>query len=272
MSEILNNWLSGKGLPDTLVIDGHIHIGEWPYSPTFDNAGDAVRGAVRYMDSNGVDAFCALSGGYIFGRLDYHLGNDFLLKVWDRLRDRMVPFMGVNPCDANKNVMREVERMYAAGVRCIKLINDYQDGYPGDGPNLTDVYAYAGEHGMIVINHHWDEGVIRKIAALYPGADFIFAHYGGGYQDAVMAEFGNVYSNIWNYGPLGWLEKGIKKVGACKFMMGSDGFLNALSVGIGPVVFADISDGDKRAVLGLNMARLLDRAGALPDKIKKLIN
>ena len=83
-----------------------------------------------------------------------------------------------------------------------------------------------------------------------------------------MKKRGNVYANFWGLGPMGWLDKGIREVGAHKFMMGSDGFLNPMSVGIGPVVFADISDDEKRMVLGLNVARLLDKVGALPKVIK----
>jgi len=268
MSALREQWVSGKGFPGTLVIDGHIHIGEWPYVTTFNSVAEAVADSVRYMDSNGVDGFCALSGGYIFGRHDHSLGNDFLLEVWDGLRDRMIPFLCVNPCDTKENILSELNRMYDAGVRCIKLINAYQDNYPGDGPNLMAVYAFAAERGMIVQNHHWSEDVITQIAERYKGATYIFAHYGGGYQDDVMAKFNNVYANIWNFGPLGWLERGIKKLGAGKFMMGSDGFLNAMSVGIGPVVFADISDDDMRLILGGNVARLLNLAGALPEALK----
>jgi hypothetical protein len=55
-------------------------------------------------------------------------------------------------------------------------------------------------------------------------------------------------------------------------MMGSDGFLNSLSVGSGPVVFAPIHDEDKRLVLGLNIARLVMKVGALPEAIKQKYN
>jgi len=269
MSAILEQWLAGKGFPDTFVIDGHIHIGEWPYVTTFNSAAEAVTESERYLDSNGVDAFCALAGGYIFGRHDYRLGNDFLLEVWKGMPDRLIPFLCVNPCDTKENIIAELNRMYEAGVRCIKLINSYQDNYPGDGPNLMALYAFASERGMVVLNHHWTENVIKNIAERFKGAAYIFAHYGGGYQDDVMAKFDNVYTNIWNFGPMGWLDRGIKKLGAGKFMMGSDGFLNALSVGIGPVVFADISEDDKRAMLGGTAARLLNNAGALPETLKK---
>jgi len=272
VSKILEQWIGGAGLPGTPVIDGHIHIGEWPYDTTFDSVADAISESARYMDSNGIDAICALSGGYIFGRLDYHLGNDFLLEVWDGLRGRLIPFMCVNPCDTKENILDELRRMYAAGVRCIKLINAYQDRYPGDGPNLMALYEFAAERKMVTINHHWSESEITKIAGLFPETTFIFAHYGGGYQDDVMAAYENVYANIWAFGGMGWLERGIRKLGAGKFMMGSDGFLNCLSVGIGPVVFADISDDDKRLMLGGTAARLLDAAGALPDALKRKFN
>jgi predicted TIM-barrel fold metal-dependent hydrolase len=272
VSQILQNWLAGKGLPDTLVIDGHIHISEWPHAATFRDAAEAAEESLRYMDANGVDAFCAVSGGYIWGLCDYHLGNDFLLDVWRRIPQRLIPFLGINPNDSRANLLGELERMLAAGVRCIKLLNHYQHQYPGDGPNLMALYEFAARHNMLVFNHAWSEAEIRRIAAEYPQTDFIFGHYGGGYQDQVMREFDNVYANIWNYGPRGWLDRGIQAVGAHKFMFGSDGFLNALSVGIGPVVFAPVSDAEKRQMLGLTTARLVDKVGALPEGLKARLN
>jgi uncharacterized protein len=272
MSTILEQWINGYGLPGTLVIDGHIHIGAWPHAATFNNVDEAATESIRFMDANGIDAVCALSGGYMQGLPDYHLGNDFLLAAWKRTPDRLIPFMSVNPNDARELILDELKRMYAAGVRGIKLLNSYQGQYPGDGPNLMALYEFAAAHKMLVVNHAWSESEIGKIAARFPEIDFIFAHYGGGFQDMVLKSHSNVYSNIWNYGGMGWLERGIRQVGAGKFMLGSDGFLNSLSVGIGPVVFADISDEDKRLILGLTIARLLDKVGALPERLKVQLN
>ncbi len=271
MSTILEQWKNGNGLPDELVIDGHIHIGAWAHAATFKNPDEAASESARYLDANGVDAFCSLGGGYMFGLADYHPGNDFLIEVWKKMPERMIPFMSLNPNDRVENIRMEMNRMYDAGVRCIKLINAYQANYPGDGPNLMAVYEFAEEHKMPVINHAWTDSEIRKIAGKFKSVDFIFAHYGGGFQDAVMQDYPNVNANIWVYGWMGWLDKGIKKLGAKRFMLGSDGFLNSLSVGIGPIVFADVSDDDKRLMLGLNLARILDKAGALPSGLKNRI-
>ncbi len=266
MKDIKAQWMAGRGLPDALVIDGHIHIGEWPHNATFRSVAEAVEESRRWLDANGVDGCCGFPG-YIFGHADYRFGNDFLLQVWRRLPDRLIPFLGINPNDSRENVLAELKRMTDAGVRCIKLLNDYQ-GYPGDGPNLMALYGYAAEHRMFVFNHSWSSEVILKISRQFPDTDFIFGHYGSG-QDPILQSRPNVYANIWNYGPWGWLDRAFHSVGAGKFLLGSDGFLNPLSVGIGPVVFAEISDAEKRQILGLTLARLLDRVGALPKPLKE---
>lgn len=268
MSAILDAWKAGKGLPDALVIDGHVHIGEWPHATTFHSVDEAVRESAAFMDAHGIDAACAQGGGYMFQVADYSLGNDFLLEVCGRLPGRLIPFACVNPNDRRENILAELGRVYDAGVRCLKLINRYQEDYPGDGPNMMAVYEFAAERGTLVFNHAWKTDVIMEVSARFPETPFIFAHYGNDLDEVLLAR-PNVHANIWGLGNLGWLDRGLKKVGADKFMLGSDGFLNPMSVGIGPVVFAPLSDEDKRKVLGLNLARLLEKANALPPALKE---
>jgi uncharacterized protein len=268
VSAILSAWKRGLGLPDTLVIDGHVHVGEWPHAATFADVDEAERESAAYLDANGVDAFCAVGGGGMFNATDYRVGNDFLLALWRRLPDRLIPFLSLNPNDTPADLREELERMHGEGVRCVKLINDYQERYPGDGPNLRLVYEFAARRGMLVFNHAWDPHVIREVSQRHPDTDFVFAHYHEG-LDEVLVERPNVYTNIWSLGSLGWLDRGLRRVGARKFMLGSDGFLNPLSVGIGPVVFSAASDAEKRLVLGLNAARLLAKAGALPAALER---
>jgi predicted TIM-barrel fold metal-dependent hydrolase len=260
--------MSGCGLPDTLVIDGHVHVGEWPHNTTFHGIEAAIRESAAFMDANGVDLACTQGGGYMWAGADYRLGNDFLLDVCRGLPDRMIGFMSVNPNDTWQNIEAELDRCYDAGIRCIKLINAYQYNYPGDGPNLMQLYAYADEHNMLVFNHAWAPEVIRKVADRFPATDFIFGHYHAG-CDPVLQSCSNVYANIWSYGSMGWLDRGIATVGAAKFLMGSDAFLNPMSLGIGPVVFAPVPDDEKRLILGITQARLLDKVQALPAWVKE---
>ena len=151
-------------------------------------------------------------------------------------------------------------------MRCIKLLNSYQQ-YPGDGANLMALYRFADEHNMLILNHHWTNEELTRIAGEFPRLDLICGHYGER-LDTVLKELPNVYANIWSLGALGFLERAFREVGPEKFLYGSDAFMNPISVGIGLVVCADIPDADKRLILGQTQARLLEKAGALPDSIR----
>ena len=265
MSEILERWRAGEGLSDVLVIDGHAHVGEWPQGANFDSVDEMVAGSAAVMDANGVDAACVMAGGYMWNGTDYRTGNDILVELWRRLPERIVPFAHFNPNDAADAVLAELERVYATGVRCIKLLNAYQN-YPGDGPKLMELYRFAAAHHMLILNHSWTREEITRVAAEFPQIDFIFGHYGQ-WQDPILKDYPNVYANIWTLSPLGFLERGIRNVGADKFLFGSDAFMNPISVGIGLVVYAAISDEDKRKVLGQTQARLLGKVAALPPRL-----
>jgi len=267
MSEILKRWRAGEGLPDTMVIDGHAHFGAWAAGAIYNSIDEAAEGSIAAMDANGVDAACLLSGGYMGPGEDYTIGNDHLIEMVARVPDRFIGFAHVNPNDRCDNILAELERVHRAGLRCIKLINNYQQAYPGDGPNLMEVYRFAAEHKMLILNHQWSTAEIAKIAPQFPSVDFIQGHYGGG-LDPVLKEFPNAYANIWALGDLGFLERGIRNVGPEKFLFGSDAFINPMSVGIGLVVYADIPDEHKRMILGLSMARLLEKVGALPKGLR----
>ncbi len=267
MSEILHRWRAGEGLPGVLAIDGHTHVGEWPHGANFEGLEQMLEGVVAVLDANGVDASCVMSGGYMWNGTDYRLGNDVLLKLWRRLPGRVVPFAHFNPNDHADALQAELERLCAAGVRCIKLLNAYQD-YPGDGPKLMRLYRFAAANNMLILNHAWTRQEITRIAGEFPETDFIFGHYGR-WQDPILRQYPNVYANIWNLGSLGFLERGVRSVGAEKFLFGSDAFMNPISVGIGLVVYADIPDEDKRLILGTTQARLLEKVGALPAGLKE---
>ena len=265
MSDIASIWRRGSGFPGVLVIDGHVHLSEWQYWKTFETFEEVPEKAVDNMDANGVDAVCAVGGGYMWEGCDYTIGNDRLSGWWRALPDRIIPFFNINPNDSPDGVNRELNRMYDRGMRCIKLINSYQEQYPGDGPNLMKVYEFAAAHNMLVFNHHWSYKELDFLAERFSNIPFVGAH---GAPLPLLKKYDNVYTNIWSYGNMGWLDRNISEVGAHKFMFGSDAFMNPMSVGIGPVVYAPLTDDERRQILGLTVARLLDGVGALPDHIK----
>ncbi len=265
MTSIRDAWRQGQGLPDVLVIDGHAHLGEWPHGANFQDAEEAAAEAVAIMDANGVHAACILTGGYWVNGSDYRLGNDFLLDCVRRAPDRLIPFAHVNALDDRASMLAELARMEGEGVRCLKLYNVPQ-GYPGDTPNLLALYEYAQERRWLILNHQWSEAELGRLALDFPEVTFIRGHGGASRLSRGLA---NVYDNIWALWPLGTIEEGIRRFGPEKVLFGSDAFMNPPSVGIGMVVYAAVPDEHKRMILGLNMARLLERAGALPAPLRR---
>jgi predicted TIM-barrel fold metal-dependent hydrolase len=268
VSEIIDRWRAGEGLPGSLTIDGHTHIMAWPYGVDHSTPEEGVAQAVAAMDANGVDAACVMSGGYMFAGLDYTVGNDVLLEMTRMAPGRLIGFGHINPNDTLERVQTELERIYDMGFRCLKLLNDYQDRYPGDGPNLMALYQFAAERNMLVFNHMWLPDELPRIAREFPSVDLISGHYLGPDHEPLLRDFPNVYTNLASIHSLGFLERAVRNVGPHKYLMGSDGFMVALSRGIGPVVYADIPDEDKRQILGETQARLLDKVGALPQALK----
>jgi predicted TIM-barrel fold metal-dependent hydrolase len=265
-SDILAAWKEGRGLPGVVVIDGHVHLGDWPSHETFATEAEVPEQAARIMDANGVEAVCAVAGGHMMTGGDYRLGNDRLLRWWKALPERIIPFFLVNPNDRREAVLDECRRMLDSGMRAIKLINAYQEAYPGDGPVLMAVYEFAARNSMILFNHHWSHRELDTLAPQFPDTPFICAH---GAPPDLLLKHRNVYGNMWSYGPMGWLDRVIAEAGPGKIMMGSDAFMNAATVGIGPVVHAPVTDADRRLMLGVTVARLLDRAGILPRTLKE---
>ena len=266
MSRIVEDWCAGRGLADVLAIDGHVHLGEWPTHETFRTPEEVPGAAAAYMDAHSIDAVCAVSGGYMWTGTDYRIGNDRLLAWWRALPERIIPFFHINPNDTRAAITHELERMFGEGMRAIKLLNAYQEEYPGDGPNLMLVYEFAATHNLLVFNHHWTAEELYTISRIFSDTVFIGAH--GAPTDVLKAR-SNVYANIWGYGCMGWIDRWFAEAGAGKYMVGSDAFMNPMSSGIGPVIHAPISDEERRDVLGRTVARLLDGVGILPDSLRR---
>jgi len=135
------------------------------------------------------------------------------------------------------------------------------------------VWEWAKKHAMPIMSHTWAatsnpkqayatpdrfEGFIKA----YPEVDFVFGHSGGrvnGIKKAV--EIGTRYKNtyydlagdVYNRGVIEYI---CKNIGADRLMIGSDVFWFDLTVPMGMVLGADISDKEKELIMGGNAARL----------------
>ncbi|MFP4382710.1 MAG: amidohydrolase family protein [Spirochaetia bacterium] len=265
MNKLLENWRSGKGIPDIPVVDAHIHLKDWRRRGIYNSFKESLKVIPEYMETHGIDMIWALSGGGMFFGNDYIPGNTDLLKWRDAFPEKVVPFCHINPHDNPDRIFTELRRMFKNGVRGIKLLNRYQHDAPGDSEVLMKVYAFAEANGMMVINHFWTPAEFDRISSSFPDTVFIGAHVA---PPDLLRSRENVYTSMWHYGSLGWLDRIVSEAPTRKIMLGSDAFGNPPSVGIGAVLHLDLPEDKIADILGGNALRLMKRFGILPGWIK----
>jgi len=266
MNRYLTEWRQGKGLPDIPVVDGHIHLKDWRRRGIYNSFEESLQVIPAYMETHGIDMLWALSGGGMFYGNDYIPGNDQLLRWRDALPEKIVPFSHINPNDSQTRIMDELKRMYGNGVRGIKLLNRYQHKVPGDSEVLMEVYAFAEEYRMMVINHYWSPEEFDKISAAFPGTVFIGAHVA---PAELLRTRENVYTSMWHYGSIGWLQRIAEEAPPEKIMVGSDAFGNCPSVGIGAVLHLNLPEEQIAGILGINALKLMKEFDVLPGWIQE---
>jgi len=155
---------------------------------------------------------------------------------------------------------QELERGRELGMRGVKLICYYQ-GYPTEGPMVDVACQFANEHGLFILNHDWGSPEqIRRLCQTYPNACFITGHTTTAYGE-VAKEFSNLFICTcpcvdWEY-----TERLVGIYGADRLLFGSDLTDLPIGWGMGQIIYAKISESDKRRILGGNLRSLLDRYG-----------
>jgi predicted TIM-barrel fold metal-dependent hydrolase len=252
--------LAGLPLDDVFVIDGHCHVG--PHAGFYQPHNDAAA-MVRTMDWIGIDRACVFSTLAV--AIDARGGNDLSLAAAAAFPDRLMAYVVVDPNQAAA-VPDELERCFAAGARGVKFHTQLAN-YPFDGPAYEPAFAFAHEHRLPLISHGvGSPEILRRVARTYPEAHFIVAHAGAGGAGLagdellrVAAEEPNVYLDLCSsVGRFGAFAEVVRKVGAAKLLYGSDTPWMCFTHQIGRVLLAPIGEGEKRCILGSNLAALLE--------------
>jgi len=251
-----------RSLEGELVIDSHTHMGPYFNFHIPDNDAGSM---IEVMDRLGVSMAC--TSPHVGITPDFKVGNDMAAQAMRDYPGRFFGYITINP-NYPEEIIEEIERCYDLGMRGFK-IHPSLHGYPADGENLRSMWEYANERGLPVLSHTWagdrtcSPGVLGKLADEYPNVPVILGHSGGtpaGYDEAVEVakKRKNVFLETCGSGVVyGMIERFVREVGADKILFGSDmPFVNA-NAQIGKILYARISDQDKRSILGLNMAGLI---------------
>jgi predicted TIM-barrel fold metal-dependent hydrolase len=239
------------------IIDCHAHVGpargiDRPASP------DAV---VALMDRIGIERN-VISGLMFATGVRVETMNDW---VADHLRahpDRFLGYCYLNP-NFPETMAAEIERCFAQPGFAGFKIHVSWNGVPYDAEAYAPVYECAAARRLPVLAHTWGDESVRALARMaraYPAVPFLAGHSGAGDVEITLAEAHrtpNLFLELtYSGGTPRLVTRLTEAVGAQRIVWGSDTILFAASHQVGKVVFADISEADKRAILGGNAKRL----------------
>ncbi len=195
--------------------------------------------------------------------------NDFAISLKEV--DGIIPFGSVHP--DSPDALNELERIKSSGLKGVKLHPDYQ-GFFIDEEKMIPIYEKIGSLGLITVLHcGYDIGYPRpvhctpeKLATVLPafgGAPVVAAHLGGLYAwDETEKHLcgKDIYLDTAYCG--GILSPAIGKElfalhGADKILFASDAPWNSPEIDLGLIDCLDLSESDKKAILGGNAQRLL---------------
>lgn len=264
----------GMSLDDILVIDIHAHYGGYAfqedYAPSH-KVEQYTKLMISKMDKIGVDKICVSSVTAIYG--DWEIGNNLVEEAVKLHPNRILGYYMVAPhYPESISIEKMDEYLNKPGWIGLKIHpQDQFVGYPNGLRVYEPVFEIAAEKNMIVLSHTWypsiycDPPMFGEIAESYPSVPIILGHAGGSTEGFIRSvetakEHDNLYLELNNYNHhFCEIEYLVKSLGSSRILFGSDFATQAMSAHIGPILFAQISEDEKKDILGLNSKRLLER-------------
>jgi uncharacterized protein len=249
----------GEPLNELRIIDAHAHLG--CIHPCHITA-PAVEEKISAMDALGVEK-SAVSSFLAIGP-EVERGNDELAEAIRRFPDRIICYAVVNP-RVREQVIPELTRCFdQLGMTAIKL-HPHFHGYSIEDSICEAVFEFANSRACPVLSHSFGSpDFVRRTSGKYTDMKIIPAHvyHDGGRIDltkliTVARDTHNVFLDLaFSVVPYATVEKIAAIAGADKVLFGSDSPMMAMSFQIGKVAFANISDEEKRMILGENARRV----------------
>lgn len=155
--------------PDYRILDAHAHTGY-----AFDGINVSLEEQIRVMDTLEIERMIVSN----LHALYYNpvKGNDELESQIAAYPDRLIGYVSVNPHHM-EGWKEYLDTMLAKpGFVGIKLHPDF-NSYPPNGPKYQEIYQYANDRSLLVLNHSFgDARTIVEIAQNYPQMKMICGH------------------------------------------------------------------------------------------------
>jgi predicted TIM-barrel fold metal-dependent hydrolase len=268
--EILEDLLAGGPLSNVDVVDCHVHLGPALYMQNPDTDAD---GLVRVLDSLGISMACVSHSVAMVS--DWQLGNTLLIEAVQKYPDRIFGYAFFNPRYPDE-MDAEMERCAAAGLRGLKMHPDFHD-MPATSPLYDPLYERAEAEQKLLLCHYGagmsprcGSHLFKEVVQRFPRVRYIMAHSlpNSRAVDTAAEYFrdNEVYFDLANAFQPGVIEYARDKLGVERLLYGSDGCWGSIATRLGLVCATNLSDGDKRKILGGNMRGLMGRSQETGDR------
>ncbi len=238
------------------IIDFHGHTGRWDIYEMDDDP-------AAFLHAMGIDKSCLFN---IF-HPDGTTGNDETADFVAKNPDRFIGFAYVSPLMPERMVPELERAIDELGFPAIKIYPPYSRWLLTESV-WDPIYAFANERGLALITHTGQEATcqpvqVGEIAPRFPNVQFVIGHSGNSEpyrtQSIEAAQANpNVYLETCStFREPGVIERLVNEAGADRVLFGSDIPLMDPRSQLGKIITADISDDEKRLVLGENAKRIL---------------
>jgi hypothetical protein len=250
------------------IWDAHSHLGSLPGNTP--EARMAV--LVRHMDTLGIERLI-LSQGY--EEYDSHatpeqirIENDRVMRAVRHFPDRACGSLYLNPENVDFS-LQEFDRCIRNGP--MVCIGEIQTDVLCSSAALDPIVEQAISMNVPILQHTWmktngnvpGESTpydVVELANRHPKANIICGHTGGNWELGlrIIRATRNVCADLAGSDPTsGFTEMVVRELGAERVIYGSDVGGRSFASQVAKVVGAEISNADKKLILGGNMRRLL---------------
>lgn len=262
ITPLVRAFLAQGTAADCPVVDMHAHPDRFKdiYFP--DPEPDGI---LRAMDRCHVTAIVAAPHAAL---MDPVIGNAFTVSLIQRYPGRILGYWCYNPRYPEALEDAKAAPLTIPGIVGYKVHPTWSE-LPLTDKGYQPLFAWANEHRLIVLSHTWntpgmDAAACRQLAEQYPEMRLLLGHccwddFGGAIE--LARTFTNVCLELTAAERMpGFVDRAVREGCARKLVFGSDFPWFDPDFGIGCVLFADIHDEDRHAILHGNAERLLAEA------------
>lgn len=266
---ILTAVKKGEPVSHITVIDAHAHVSHqnsMGNSAVFMPYSDPEI-MLKKFDRLGVQKILVSSWLGIWQ--DSVLGGKLMMRLIEKYPDRFVAYATIDPNFRSDREIASDIQLYHKKHRFPGIKPYYPRWqYRLTGEKLAPWFQYGNDHSLFALIHYDTKTTIEDLKTLapkYPNLIFIAAHTGSSYKEArrlieLVETHSNIFLELTFTSVLGnVIELLCKEVGANRVIFGTDAPMRDPAPQLGWVAYANISEEEKRMILGENIQRILKR-------------